>query len=613
MAPPTQPDGSGRSGSATPSGEPGMRFTSNHSSDTMDVVQVSRGATPPMSLDPRLLAAQGGMPGSVTVYEQYTSTTGDQTTTRVVTYVVNNAAPYSLASPRSGHGQLLPALPASYPFTHSASAALNAPPFDQPASSFHPLRHVSSQSSISPHSPQTDDSATVRPAPLPLSPSEESALLEEHHLFSPSARTAAVKPLAVSLISPATSAPSSALSSPRGEDSAPWNTQLLRRRPGATVESDQPTDGQDSNSGATSSVYSDSDPQPTHAPPTDIPAPAIRHLRRSSDFLLSATAQLRGWLTSAQTAARRWEKTLFAKYLPVLSPSSPLRAHSLPLAFVVLILLLVVAWWGGWLLSLQSVEVALPITPNSAASSASASLLWGDASLSTPRGNSTLPVHLIAACVNRLPALRTALPTWLAVKEVSSVTIVDWGSDEPLHERLTNELQLLDGRLRVVRLTHKHEWMLPTAVNLALHFIPLDTPSLLLEGRLRHTVARRVCEEASDVHTALLRGRLAQSSRRERGAPSPGVVFINTADPAASSTGTMRGCSRTGNDDTNLYDRLKAVSLIMQPRALPVHTAPAARRHNAQDDKTSDTRVQRRRPLCPSLPSTRRPSCHSSS
>ena len=570
MVPPSQSAANSASnGSRSISSVAGMHAPSIHTTEMVDAVQLSR----PMPFDPRMLSASSAMPGSVTVYEQYTSSTGDQTTTRVVTYVVNNPAPYSLASPRSAshlpHASFLPSLPAPYPFTHSASAA-NVPsfaglPFPQPFSQ--PPRHASSTPDISLQPDDTAPTASTsvpappRPKPL-LSPSEESALIEEHHLFSPSSNGS---PPVGHRWSPSQPSPTSASSLPspsvnhRGEEGGVRSAQsLIRRRPGASAESDASLhDGHDS-----SSVYSDG--EGVHGSQADTPTSASRHLKRNNDLLHSATTQLRHSLSVTHTAARKWNKALFSLNLPALSStSSPLRAQSLPLVFVVLVLILAVAWWAGWLQSLQSVEVALPITPQSAASSHAASLLWGDASLSSSRGESTVPVHLIAACANRLPALRTALPTWLAVREVSSITVVDWGSDEPLHEQLANELEMLDGRLRIVRLTQKRDWMLSVAVNLALHFIPLDRPSSLLkvdcDTLLHPSFVRRHPLSMQRFYAGDWR-----KARDENEVHLTGVLFAYTYD-LLSVNGYDERLQSYGYDDTNLHDRLKAASFIMQP------------------------------------------------
>ena len=573
MVPPSHSTGSGTSSITT------VRVSSPFSSDAVDAVPMHRSVSSPLGIDPRLLPVPSSLPGSVTVYEQITSSSGDQTTTRVVTYVVNNAGqPYShsLMSPRSAshlhHNPFMPALPSPQHFTHTtsdvSSLSRGGQTLTQPAShSLHPV--ASSPAIVTLHSSHSDDAVTPppqppstlasRPKPL-LSPSEESTLIEEHHLFSPSTSQPASR-YASNAPSPTSATASFTFSdmlSPASDGAARNLQSLHRRRPGYTADSEQASHDTYDGSGGTSSVYSDG--EGVHDIPSDTPA-GLSRLKRSNDPTNSTAAYIRNTLSSLHSSTRKWEKALFDRYLPVLSPSSTVRTHSLPLAFVLLVLILTMAWWAGWLLSLQSVEVALPITPQSAASSSA--LLWGEAALSSPRGNTSLPVHLIAACVNRLSSLRTSLPTWLAVRELSSVTVVDWGSDEPLHERLADDLEMLDGRLRIVRLTQKRDWMLPTAVNLALHFVPLDTPSLLLkvdcDTQLHFDFVRQHPLSKQRFYAGDWR-----VARDENEVHLNGVLLIHTAD-LLRVNGYDERLQSYGYDDTNLHDRLIAANLTAQP------------------------------------------------
>lgn len=56
---------------------------------------------------------------------------------------------------------------------------------------------------------------------------------------------------------------------------------------------------------------------------------------------------------------------------------------------------------------------------------------------------------------DRLDHLRQALPTWLALVEVDTIIIVDWGSSKPLHEALAD---FKDPRLHIVRVTDEPFW-----------------------------------------------------------------------------------------------------------------------------------------------------------
>ena len=559
----------------------GLRTSSGPSSDLLEAMHPPRSVSPslPPPIDPRLLPAPSALPGSVTVYEQTTSTTGDQTTTRVVTYVVNNPSAYPLGSNPAAylpHTSFLPSLPAPYPFTQHASAKpvltalASSSSFQQPATpsaalTSQPLRHVVSSPALAHQTLQPDAAShrasTPRSAEL-LSPSEQSSQIEEYHLFSPSPRSANSASSLVSATpqwapappSSTAAASHSSLSDHGGDVGGRGSQSLVRRRPGSTADSPL-LSAHDS-----SSEYSDGDG--THGSLADTPV-AARHLKRNSELIQSTAPRLRTTLSSAHTAFRRWEKAWFDQYLPVLSPSSPLRAQSLPLAFLLLILLLAFAWWAGWLLSLQSVEVALPITPLSVVNTPAASLLWGDSSLSTPRGRSHLPVHLIAACSNRLSALRASLPTWLAVAELSSVTVVDWGSDEPMHERLRDELELLDGRLRLVRLTERREWMLPTAVNLALHFLPLDTPSLLLKVDCDTLLHPDFVAQHPLIEQRFYAGE-ARKARNENELHLSGVLLVPTLELLAVN-GYDERLQSYGYEDTNVVERLRAANLTPLP------------------------------------------------
>lgn len=64
-------------------------------------------------------------------------------------------------------------------------------------------------------------------------------------------------------------------------------------------------------------------------------------------------------------------------------------------------------------------------------------------------------VILTTGSMNRLAPLRLSLQTWLALEEVDIFIIVDWGSDEPLHETLSD---VKDPRLLIVRVEDEKFW-----------------------------------------------------------------------------------------------------------------------------------------------------------
>lgn len=75
-------------------------------------------------------------------------------------------------------------------------------------------------------------------------------------------------------------------------------------------------------------------------------------------------------------------------------------------------------------------------------------------------------VSLVAACMNRQDTLAEVLPTWLAVKGVDEIIIVDWGSDPPLRPIVKPES---DPRLHLYRVNNERSWVLSRAYNLALN------------------------------------------------------------------------------------------------------------------------------------------------
>ncbi|CAN8076244.1 unnamed protein product, partial [Agarophyton chilense] len=75
-------------------------------------------------------------------------------------------------------------------------------------------------------------------------------------------------------------------------------------------------------------------------------------------------------------------------------------------------------------------------------------------------------VGIVAACMNRQETLAKVLPSWLAVKGIDEIVIVDWGSDPPLRSIVKPEQ---DPRLHLYRVNKESSWVLSRAYNLALN------------------------------------------------------------------------------------------------------------------------------------------------
>lgn len=77
-------------------------------------------------------------------------------------------------------------------------------------------------------------------------------------------------------------------------------------------------------------------------------------------------------------------------------------------------------------------------------------------------------VCIVAACMNRHETLRKVLPTWLAVRNVHQVVIVDWSSEPPLQGVLSASPKYnSDARIKLVRVNNESSWVLSRAYNLA--------------------------------------------------------------------------------------------------------------------------------------------------
>lgn len=80
--------------------------------------------------------------------------------------------------------------------------------------------------------------------------------------------------------------------------------------------------------------------------------------------------------------------------------------------------------------------------------------------------NQSQGVAIVAACMNRHDTLKKSLPTWLAVKAVHQVVVVDWGSDPPLKSIVRPGR---DARIKLIRVNDEKSWVLSRAYNLGMN------------------------------------------------------------------------------------------------------------------------------------------------
>lgn len=119
-----------------------------------------------------------------------------------------------------------------------------------------------------------------------------------------------------------------------------------------------------------------------------------------------------------------------------------------------------------------------------------APLLHAQAPTAQPKpGTRVASVAIVAACKGRHVALRKVVPSWLAVSGVTEVLLVDWASQPPLHE-------LVNRRVRVVRVENEAGWVMTRAYNLAVAManaqwvVRVDCDCKLKEGVLERHLGR---------------------------------------------------------------------------------------------------------------------------
>jgi hypothetical protein len=187
-------------------------------------------------------------------------------------------------------------------------------------------------------------------------------------------------------------------------------------------------------------------------------------------------------------------------------------------------------------------------------------------------------VSLVAACRGRHEALRRTLPTWLALRHVNEVVIVDWSSEPPL-EGIVREITG-NPRVKVVRVEGERDWVLSRAYNLAVgvagraeivrtdcdyaiepgfvraHDLDGDRPEG--KGARRARPARPAAGEGED-GAAFYAGDY-RMARDENEVHLNGAVFIHRQDFVRIG-GYDERIQTYGWDDTDLYQRLGGVGM----------------------------------------------------
>ena len=175
-------------------------------------------------------------------------------------------------------------------------------------------------------------------------------------------------------------------------------------------------------------------------------------------------------------------------------------------------------------------------------------------------------VSVVAAICNRSDSLLRVLPSWLAVKGVSEIVLLDWSSEPPL-----SALELpADPRLRLVRAVSEHEWNLARAYNLGLQLargeivLKVDSDTWL-DPDVLHTQPLATASSSATVFNGdgngggggrhgFLRG-CRDDAPDENARHLNGVLLARRAD-LLRVRGYDERMQRYGYDDTDLYARL---------------------------------------------------------
>ncbi len=163
-------------------------------------------------------------------------------------------------------------------------------------------------------------------------------------------------------------------------------------------------------------------------------------------------------------------------------------------------------------------------------------------------------VSVVTCARNRTDNLLKALPSWLTCGEVDEVIIVDWTSDEPVIKAL-EQADLLDPRVKVLRIEGEARWILSTAFNAGFRaakhskILKADADIILKDGFFARNILAPGTFLAGDWRNA-----------------DPGQEFINgfffiARDALMAANGFNEMITTYGWDDDDLYDRLKEAGL----------------------------------------------------
>ena len=78
-------------------------------------------------------------------------------------------------------------------------------------------------------------------------------------------------------------------------------------------------------------------------------------------------------------------------------------------------------------------------------------------------------IAIVTCCMNRNDNLNKALKSWLKLKEVSEIIIVDWSSEISVKKTIP-----FHGKIKIVEVPNQKQWILSHAFNVGINFVSTD-------------------------------------------------------------------------------------------------------------------------------------------
>lgn len=153
-------------------------------------------------------------------------------------------------------------------------------------------------------------------------------------------------------------------------------------------------------------------------------------------------------------------------------------------------------------------------------------------------------VSAVVCCKNRQENLLKALKSWLKIKEITEIIILDFGCDEPIN------LSINDNRIKLYRYESKY-WHLSKAYNIA---IQLATKPYILKLDCDYDL-----NQAFLLHNKIICGQTFIAG--PQGHSTRGLMLVSRYD-FFKVNGYNERIINWGGDDTDIYDRLKGIGLI---------------------------------------------------